>query len=495
MVDKPPRPNGTTEPPPRVFSDSLAGRKKSLWRGNRARDDGGQSVHRQRTRQCVWDSQGVDAGSAVTVKMRSLVVTPFPPARGLRDKASGVQYRLRTFVQSIAEICDETEILHFVDAELLHAFDQNSLFTAQADVWERSVNSIIALRNPWRRWHIPIAPFFLKYDSRFSSVIGKAQISKIKTRLLKQPDFVFAHRLSAMIAISQIGKRQDLPPVFFDLDDVEHRRVYRWALNAPSLSRAAYRLAGIPKIMIAERNAIRSADKTFVCSEVDQTYLARLHIRNVTVIPNAVVVPKGKYLVCPQPTVLYLGTYLYPPNVEAAERLITRIWPIVLEQNGSSHLIIAGDRPDLIPSYRLRPLNVEFTGLVSDLDALYERSRIICCPIMTGSGTRLKLIEAAAYTKPMIATPTGAEGLFFENDREILIRQSDAQIAAACSRLLFDDTKCFVLGGNAYRKAVSLYNVDIIKQKIKSELLATLRDIPQSDAPSDRLDHGEAPRT
>jgi hypothetical protein len=51
--------------------------------------------------------------------MRSLVVTPFPPARGLREKASGVQYRLRTFVQSIAEICDDTEILHFVDAELL----------------------------------------------------------------------------------------------------------------------------------------------------------------------------------------------------------------------------------------------------------------------------------------------------------------------------------------------------------------------------------------
>jgi len=95
----------------------------------------------------------------------------------------------------------------------------------------------------------------------------------------------------------------------------------------------------------------------------------------------------------------------------------------------------------------------------------------------------------------MIATPTGAEGLFFENDREILIRQSDTEIATACSRLLSDDTECFLLGSNAYRKAVSLYDVDIIKQKIKSELLATLRDIPQSDAPSDRLDHGEAPRT
>ena len=238
-----------------------------------------------------------------------------------------------------------------------------------------------------------------------------------------------------------------------------------------------YRLSGVPKIMIAERKAIRSADKTFVCSEVDQSYLARLKMGNVTVIPNAIVVPKGKCPVSSQHTVLFLGNYAYPPNAEAAERLISRIWALVLQQNETCRLIVAGDSPDLIPSYRLRPLNVEFTGLVSDLDALYERSRIICCPIITGGGTRLKLIEAAAYTKPMIATPIGAEGLLFENDKEILIRESDAQIAAACSRLLSDDTECLELGSHAYRKVSLLYNVDIIKQRIKSELLATLKRV------------------
>jgi glycosyltransferase involved in cell wall biosynthesis len=66
-------------------------------------------------------------------------------------------------------------------------------------------------------------------------------------------------------------------------------------------------------------------------------------------------------------------------------------------------------------------------------------------PDHNSGGTRLKLIEAAAYTKPIIATPIGAEGLLFENDREILIRESDAQIAAACSRLLSDDAECVKL--------------------------------------------------
>jgi glycosyltransferase involved in cell wall biosynthesis len=420
--------------------------------------------------------------------MRSLVITAYPPVRDLKQKTFGSYNRLSTFVQSIVEICEETEILHFVDAEFLKTVDENSLGSAQVDNWGTSVKSSIGPPDQWRQWEIRIAPFIapfsLKHDSRFPCLVGKTQISIIKTKLLSQPDFIFAHRLSSMRAISQVGKSQELPPVFFDLDDVEHRYAYRRALHTRSLSRALYRLSGVPKVIIAERKAIRAADKTFVCSEVDRSHLASLRMANIVVIPNAVVVPKIQRPVCPQRTVLFLGNYRYPPNAEAAERLISRIWPLVLQQDETAHLIVAGDCPELIRSYRLRPINVEFTGLVSNLNALYERSRIICCPIITGGGTRLKLIEAAAYTKPIITTPVGAEGLLFENDKEILIRNSDAQIAAACCRLLSHDIECLELGSNAYRKSMSLYDVDIVKQRIKSEMLATLKGDAQNDAPS-----------
>src|SRR5262249_2098478 len=150
-----------------------------------------------------------------------------------------------------------------------------------------------------------IAPFSLKHDYRYPCLVGKTQISTMKTKLLCRPDFIFAHRLSSMTAINKIKKNQELPPVFFDLDDVEHRHAYRRALHARSLSRAMYRLSGVPKVMIAERKAIRSADKTFVCSEVDRSYLASLKMGDATVIPNAIVVPKSKRRVYPQRTVLF----------------------------------------------------------------------------------------------------------------------------------------------------------------------------------------------
>src|SRR5215813_12865924 len=100
--------------------------------------------------------------------MRSLVITAYPPVGDLKQRTFGVYHRLRTFVQSIAEICDETEILHFVDAEFLKTVDENSLASAQVDNWGTSVKISIGLRDQWPRWQIRIAPFIapfsLKHD-------------------------------------------------------------------------------------------------------------------------------------------------------------------------------------------------------------------------------------------------------------------------------------------------------------------------------------------
>jgi glycosyltransferase involved in cell wall biosynthesis len=401
--------------------------------------------------------------------MRSLVITHYGPVSGVAQNF-GVYHRLSTFVRSIIEICDETEILYLVEPEYLRSGDHEAL----SDCWGPSVKVSLELKSQSRRWQLLAAPFSLKYHRNFSVVLaGKSQIQAIKSKLLSTtPDFVFAHRLSAMVALSTIGH---LPPTFFDLDDIEHIYGFRMAMNARSVDRAIYRLSLLPTILIGEWKAIRASDKTFVCSDIDRAHLAFLRMGSkVTVIPNSIVIPGYSYPLCHELTILFLGNYEYDPNSEAAERLVSRIWPAVFEKNKSARLIIAGNRPELIPSYRSHPRNVEFPGLIDDLPALYERSRIICCPLVTGSGTRIKLIEAAAYAKPMITTTAGAEGLSFENGKEVLIHNSDRGLIAACCRLLLDDAECHALGNRAYCKARALYDIDSVRAKIKSEISGTL---------------------
>jgi glycosyltransferase involved in cell wall biosynthesis len=157
--------------------------------------------------------------------------------------------------------------------------------------------------------------------------------------------------------------------------------------------------------------------------------------------------------------------------VDAAERLISRILPKILKRNPQARLTIVGKRPDLIPSFGRELPNVEFTGVVPDLTPLYQRSRIVCCPITIGGGTRIKLVEAAGYAKPIVSSAIGAEGLALIDDVEILIRDSDDEIAEACLELLGNEELCVRLGTAAREKAKLLYDVANVRKKIAEYLV------------------------
>ncbi len=209
--------------------------------------------------------------------------------------------------------------------------------------------------------------------------------------------------------------------------------------------------------------AIKLADAAFVCSEEDRRYLQRIGMaRGVEVVPNGLPVPLSPAPRCPDPTVLFLGTYGYKPNSDAAHRLITQIFPLIRRQVPEARLIIAVVLPERIASFRSAPPGVEFTGFVPDLAALYAESRVVACPMIVGGGTRIKLVEAASYGRPMVSTRIGAEGLAFDDGREIVLRDDDADFAAACVELLLDDAACARLGLAARAKMQVTYAAEAI---------------------------------
>jgi glycosyltransferase involved in cell wall biosynthesis len=111
---------------------------------------------------------------------------------------------------------------------------------------------------------------------------------------------------------------------------------------------------------------------------------------------------------------------------------------------------------------------VEFTGFVDDLASLYRRSKVVCAPILSGAGTRVKIIEAAAFGKPIVATRIGAEGLHMEDGRELLVRDDPASFAQACIDLLQDSIHCERLAKMARQSAISHYNRAAIVRLIQN---------------------------
>jgi len=321
--------------------------------------------------------------------------------------------------------------------------------------------------------------FSLFHQPGFAQTSSSEQVQALEHCLRRQPDALFVHRLHSMCPV--LLTPQPLPPVFFDLDDIEHIKQIRWLKQLTSRPTNWLYYLQTPALCWGEQRAIRQATRTFICSKRDCVYLTqRWRLPNVTVVPNAIAIPESQFLP-PETTLMLLGTYTYTPNIHAADFLIEQVFPKIQQQVPEAKLIIAGRKPESIRAFAKAPPNVEFTGFVNDLDALYRRSRVACNPISFGGGTRVKMVEAAAYGKPIVATRIGAEGLEMIPDKDFLLRDSATEFAAACVELLKNDDLCDRLGKNARAAAIQHYDraniVTLIQQQIQSVLKQNLMPI------------------
>jgi GT2 family glycosyltransferase/glycosyltransferase involved in cell wall biosynthesis len=116
-------------------------------------------------------------------------------------------------------------------------------------------------------------------------------------------------------------------------------------------------------------------------------------------------------------TMLFLGSFRHKPNVEALDWFLDGVMPRVLERYPNARLRVIGSHPP--PPGTLPDFNgsIAFEGFVPDLAAPLAESAVFVCPILSGSGVRMKLQESFAAGIPSISTTLGAEGLGSEDGR------------------------------------------------------------------------------
>lgn len=405
--------------------------------------------------------------------LKSLIITqyaPLPPA----EAVDGVYKRLRLFVNAIAKISDSIDFLGLVPEADVRRFDGPELSATLSSYWGHAVNarlsaSCIRKETNWNHYGAGI--FSAGAQPGFYHFAGPQQVQAVRTALSSNPDLTFVFRLGAMLPVLRAGFKP--ARMFFDLDDLEHVAKIRNALAKPvSIGKALY-CTQAPALLLAERKAAKLSNGIFVCSEKDRAHLLRLGFGpKVQVVPNAIPIPALSDGDSDEESLLYIGTFRYKPNADGAVRLLTRIWPLVRARRPNAKLIIAGKQPEQIPGFDPSLPGVEFTGFVQDLNALYARSGVVVCPLMVGAGTRIKLLEAASFAKPMVSTAIGAEGLSFQNGSEILIRDDDAGFAEACCQLLESVALRKTLGGAARKKVSALYGASQTEQKIADLMTA-----------------------
>ena len=119
----------------------------------------------------------------------------------------------------------------------------------------------------------------------------------------------------------------------------------------------------------------------------------------------------------------FIGSLDWAPNLEGLEWFLRDVWPLLRAHFPELEFHIAGRKtPSAITELRMPGVIVH--GEVDDSDEFLRRFPMTVAPILSGSGTRVKILDAMAVGRAVVATQMGLEGIDLQDRREALVCRS-----------------------------------------------------------------------
>jgi len=210
--------------------------------------------------------------------------------------------------------------------------------------------------------------------------------------------------------------------------------ILRFEASAGSPVRRLFNLLEAHKVAREERRIWRTADLCLAVSPPDASAMERGGASRTEVCPNGVDAVKR----LPLPPIgkdaplrlLFVGSGNYLPYERGLAWLVREVLPRV-----RAKVPVVLDVVGVRPARPLAAEGVRYLGRVPMVQPYYEASHVVVVPVFEGSGTRLKIIEAAALGRPVVSTRLGAEGLPLKAGADYLQADSAADFAGAVLQL------------------------------------------------------------
>jgi glycosyltransferase involved in cell wall biosynthesis len=152
-------------------------------------------------------------------------------------------------------------------------------------------------------------------------------------------------------------------------------------------------------------------------------------------------------------TVLFVGTHVHEPNRDGMNWFLDNCWAVLRERCPGAGLRIVGQGDwAALGAGRGHLSGVDYVGRVDDLAAEYAAARVCICPVREGGGSKIKLIEAAGFGRPIVSTSHALRGFDAEISGHAAAADAPEDFVAACAHYL-EDADLAAASGAALRKA------------------------------------------
>jgi glycosyltransferase involved in cell wall biosynthesis len=299
---------------------------------------------------------------------------------------------------------------------------------------------------------------------------SKAFRGKIQERLQREEfDAIICDDIYVAPNLEGIGNA----PMILNKHGIGAVVLERFLLNERNPIKRAYAHLELRKTRQWEAAVSSKSALILTCSAEDCAELRRLCPQaRMAIVPN--VIDISEYTATPVPSnhtvvfVAYLGWY---PNQDAVEFFVRHVMPPLRKLVPDVRFVAAGRNPpeEFRNRLSLTP-GVEFTGTVPDIRPVVAGAAVSVVPLRIGTGTRLKILEAAAMGRPVVSTTVGAEGLDFKAGEEIVIADEPEKMAREVAALLADNTRASRIAAAARLRVERDYSLAALGQSIDAAM-------------------------
>lgn len=312
----------------------------------------------------------------------------------------GTGIRSHRLLTGLAKAFDVTLVTHELQLEDEGRLDRDELVRKLPDVnvvtvpasdrsKRRSQARSLLSTNSWQ-WGATVGPHY--------GEVLRATVAASSARIVHLEDLGVARFASHLPTLTVLAPH-----------NVEHR-VVQGAAEAESGVRGAFSALEWRKIRREEHRAWREIDMCLAVSELDAAVFRAAGAARVELCPNGAD-PVDRLAVAERApadpfNILFVGTGSYQPYEHGLSWFVREVLPRVRERVPATFCAVGAP-----PSKPQTGPGVEYAGRVASLLPFYEGAHAVVVPVFYGSGTRLKVLEAMAYGRPVVSTPLGAEGL------------------------------------------------------------------------------------